>query len=160
MVLETEIIYQQSVLDVKYHLCVSSESVSTEKSLFESVCFVSNLIFFEILLLGFFYLWFVSKFCVGFRSVEKLRIGLVGRWKFVLLFVFGWFCIDRCWFEKNWVLWVSCFCWFVCQIWRRWIFFVVASILYLDVLVYSFAFRFRTCFDWRIFELMQNSLSF
>jgi hypothetical protein len=65
MVLETEIIYQQSVLDVKYHLCVSqengvkvevspvsnvvpifsqvrvsSESISTEKSLFESVCFL------------------------------------------------------------------------------------------------------------------------
>jgi len=31
--------------------------------------------------------------------VEKLRIGLVGRWNFVFLFVFGKFCIDRCWFE-------------------------------------------------------------
>lgn len=44
MVLETEIIYQQSVLDVKYHLCVSSESVSTETSLFESTVSCSEVI--------------------------------------------------------------------------------------------------------------------
>jgi protein phosphatase 2C family protein 2/3 len=69
MVLETEIIYQQSVLDVKYHLCVSqengvkvevspasnvvpifsqvrvsSESISTEKSLFESTVSCSEMI--------------------------------------------------------------------------------------------------------------------
>lgn len=72
MVLETEIIYQQSipVLDVKYHLCVSqengvkvdvspasnvvpifnqlrvsSESISTETSLFGSVCLFYFLFF-------------------------------------------------------------------------------------------------------------------
>lgn len=50
-------------------------------------------------------LWFFLKFCAGFWLLifdrwKKLRIGLVGRWKFV----FGWFCIigvglNIFWFE-------------------------------------------------------------
>lgn len=145
MVLETEIIYQQSipVLDVKYHLCVaqehgvkvevsasnavpvfskvrvSSESISTETSLFESVCFFSCYFFIEFFWIVIYYKFVSCGLIIDFCSVKELLIGFSESVEFCV-FVCFWIIYMRIWFSlfsnMKRILWVSRVSCFVCLI--------------------------------------------